>query len=118
MRRQIISVLEIFKPRYSELAAFLTALTCVVVAVTYPETFELLSEFLSGGGSGEVKIVFASILFVAFAMVVFVLSIFHVSTNRQKAPWEQTLMGVFVLSANGFAGVFSGSLLFLIETPP
>ncbi len=108
MRGFVASVIEALRPRYSELTTYLTALTCVLLAFTYPELGPFLGHILSGAGSEELDVALAAIILVGIAAVGFVLSILHVSTKRKKAPWERTCMGVFAAGANGLAGILAG----------
>ena len=108
MRGSVARVINVLKPRYSELTTYLTALTCLLLAFTYPELGPFLTHVLSGAGSEELDVALAAITLIAIAAVGFVLSIVHVLTKRTKAPWERTCMGVFAAGANGLAGILAG----------
>jgi hypothetical protein len=106
MRNFLNQNLESIKPKYNELTAYLTALTCVVLFLSHPDFRQAYFEIITGAGAGR-----ASIAFLALGLIAalgFLLSIIHVFTSRYKSPFEKTCMGVFVMGANGVAGFAAG----------
>ena len=106
MRDFLANAMDALKPRYSELSIFLTAITCVLVAFTYPE-FGLLYLDMLFGEEGA-RFAGVSLALGLIATVGFILSMVHVMTKRKKTELEKTCMGVFAMVANGFAGILSG----------
>jgi hypothetical protein len=94
------------KPKYNELATYLTALTCIVLFFTHSDFRLVYWEILSGAEADKASIAFTALGIMAF--IGFVFSVIHVFTERKKSDFEKTCMTVFVMGANGLAGVAAG----------
>jgi membrane-anchored glycerophosphoryl diester phosphodiesterase (GDPDase) len=106
MREILDNVVEQLKPKYDEITAYLTALTCVVLFVVYPEFRQTYFEILSGAGADR-----ASIAFMALALIATIglfLSFAHVFMKHKKSWFEKTCIGAFIMGTNSFAGIVAG----------
>jgi hypothetical protein len=107
MREYLHQVLGQMKPKYDELTAFLSALTCIVLTFSHSDFRQAYLEILTGGGAPN-KAAFAFVVLGFIATLGFIASIIHVFTERKKTIIEKTCMGIFVMAANGFAGISAG----------
>jgi phosphatidylserine synthase len=89
--------------KYSELSAYLTSLTCVIIFCTHPDLRQYLSNIFDNSKEGGQ--IYALFIAGFIAILGFVLSIFHVFTNRQKTQVEKYLMGAFTIGATAIAGI-------------
>jgi len=107
MREYWKNIVEQLKPKYDEITAYLTALTCVILFIAYPDFRETYFEILSGAGAASK----ASMAFTAVALIAtlgFFLSFIHVFIKGKKSWFEKTCIGAFIMGTNGFAGIVAG----------
>lgn len=107
MREYWKNIFEQSRPKYDEITAYLTALTCMILFIVYPEFRQAYFEILSGAGAVSK----ASIAFTALALIAtlgFFLSFIHVLIKGKKSWFEKTCIGAFIMSTNGFAGIMAG----------
>ena len=95
------------KPKYNELTTYLAALTCLILLFAHEDFRQTYADILSGGGAYE-EAFMTFVIFGLVATVGFFLSVFHIFTERKKSYFEKTCMGIFVMGANGLAGIFAG----------
>jgi hypothetical protein len=105
MRDYLNNILEWIKPKYNGLTAYLTALTCVILFLSHPKFRQIYFEILNEAQTGKAGITFTALGIIA--TVGLFLSIIHIFTQRKKSLFEKTCMGVFVMGANGLAGIAS-----------
>lgn len=106
MRDFLNDVREQMKPKYHELTAYLTALTCILMFITHSEFRQIYFELLDGRGADRAipGIMFLTLI----ATVGFLFSLYHVFEKGKKEWYEKIAMGVFFLGANAFAGIAAG----------
>ncbi len=106
MRDFLSDVREQMKPKYHELTAYLTALTCALMFLTHAEFRQIYFELLNGK---DVDRAIPGMLFLALiATLGFIFSLGHVFVKWQISKVEKVFMGVFILCANAFAGIAAG----------
>jgi hypothetical protein len=106
MRELLNNIFEQVKPKYDEITAYLTALTCVVLFVGSPEFRQIYFEILSGAGAARASIAFMALGLIA--TIGFFLSFVHVFIRGKKSPFEKMCIGAFIMGTNGFAGIMAG----------
>ena len=106
MREYVKNIREQMKPKYHELTAYLTALTCAVLFLFHPEFRAFYFEILSGAGADRASIAFMALGLIA--TIGFFLSFIHVFIKRKKSWFDKTCIGAFIMGANGFAGIVAG----------
>jgi hypothetical protein len=106
MSEYINNVVDKLRPQYNELTTFLTALSCLFLAITQLDFrlfyLKLFAEDIS---------IKRDELFICFGLIAsagFVLSLYHVFTKRKKNFIEVTAMCIFIMGANGLSGIFAG----------
>lgn len=94
------------KPKYHELTAYLTALTCAFMFIIHPEFRQIYFELLNGADAGRAMpgIMFLTLI----ATLGFFFSLGEVFLKRKKRELEKISMGAFFLGANAFAGIAAG----------
>jgi hypothetical protein len=105
MRDYLSRVLEMMKPKFNELIAYLTALTCTLLLFVHQGFSEFYFQTFNTSPT-KAGLWFLIMSFAVFAG--FILSIIHVFIKREKLMLEKTLMALFVMAANGFAGIAAG----------
>ncbi len=106
MRKYWNNIVEQLTPKYDEIAAYLTALTCIVLFVVYPQFRQTYFEILSGAGAWR-----AGIALMALALIATIglfLSFVHIFMTREKSWFEKTCIGTFIMSTNSLAGIVAG----------
>jgi len=106
MREYWNNIVEQWKPKYDEITAYLTALTCVVLFVVYPEFRQTYFEILSGAGAWKASIALMALAFIA--TIGLYLSFAHIFMTRKKSWFDKTCIGAFIMGTNGFAGIAAG----------
>ena len=106
MRDYLNNIREQMKPKYHEITAYLTALTCAVLFVVNPEFRQFYFEILSGAGAAKASLAFMTLGLIA--TIGFFYSFLHIFIKRKKSVLEKTCMGMFIMGANGMAGVLTG----------
>lgn len=101
------SIREHIRPRFNELACFLTALVCVLALLTHSSALIQFFSITEDPAQKKTPIVLI-LLWGLLASVGLALSLYHVFTRRRKSAFEKTWMAVFVLLANGVAGLAAG----------
>lgn len=120
-RETLGRTLGLMDPKYDELSAFLTGLTCLVLYLSYPNLRQLLHQLVNPENTvtigGMVSLLFWGLIVISG----FSLSFFHVVTIRRKSSIEKYCMGAFAIGANAFASIMgciealnSGKLVFIL----
>jgi hypothetical protein len=110
MRDYWNNIVEQLRPKYDEITAYLTALTCVVLFAVYPEFRQTYFEFLLGAGAWKASIAFTALALIA--TIGLVLSFVHVFIKREKTWFDKGCIGAFIMGTNGFAGILAGVEMF------
>jgi hypothetical protein len=107
MHEYLNNIREQMKPKYHELTAYLTALTCAVLFVMHSEFRQVYFEIISGAGADN-RASFSFMALGLLATIGFFLSFIHVFIKRKKSVFEKACMGIFIMGANGMAGIMAG----------
>jgi hypothetical protein len=97
-------IFHLLRPRYNELMTFLTTVITILVWVIYPEALGNFAESIGEGGKEVGWFCMVGLL----TLTGMVISIKHIFVRDKKHPFEKTVMGVFVMGANGLAGIAAG----------
>ncbi len=106
MREMLNNVVEQMTPKYDEITAYLTALTCAVLFIVHPEFRQIYFEILSGAGAAKASIAFMALGLIA--TIGFFLSLVHAFIRKKKSAFEKTCIGAFIMGTNGLAGILAG----------
>lgn len=106
MREHLKSFFGLSESRYHEITTFLTALTCALVVVMYPDLRQYLADVRDHLPRAELYTTF--LIVGVFAIFGFMLSILHVFIQREKMLMERYVMGTFTIAVSALAGIKSG----------
>jgi len=109
MREYVKNIRKQLKPKYHELTAYLTALTCAALFLFRSEFRAVYVDYFKiQSGPEDVR---ASIAFFVLGSIVtigFFLSFIHVFIKDKKSWFDKTCIGTFILGTNGLAGIVAG----------
>jgi hypothetical protein len=112
MRAYINNIFGRLVPKYHELTTFLTALTCLVLFLAYPDFRQIYFSILAGGNSPYWEAAAALLALGLIVTMGFIFSFYHIVTKSRKTMAQMLSMGAFTLAANGMAGIYAGSEVF------